>query len=78
MLDTPVETEKTKIQMRVDRITGRVDQRHADGPWTEYIPPPPEYDVKFDSDAGQALRRTQQAGDEIKMMNEAAKKAMEH
>jgi len=77
MIDTTVETEHTDAQMRVDRITGRIDQRQSDGSWVEYHTPP-EYDVKYDSYTGRAVNQARQAGDDIKKMHEVAKEAMEH
>ncbi len=77
MIDTPVETERSGTQMRVDRITGRIDRRQGDGPWVEYITPP-EYDVRYDSETGRAVGKVLQLGDDIKKMNEVAKKTTEH
>ena len=78
MLDTTPETAtEVGLKLRVDRVNGRIDRLGADGAWVEYVPPPPEYDVRRDSDAGRGINQAQRAGDDIKKMNEVAKKATE-
>jgi len=76
MIDTAGGATQNGIQMRVDRITGQIDQRHGDGPWAEYHTPP-EYDVRRDSGTGRAVGQALRAGDDIRKMHEVAKKVTE-
>lgn len=62
--------------MRADRLTDRIEIQKTDGEWVEYAPPPPDFDPMTDTDAGRGLTKTQQAGDDIRKMNEVTQDAM--
>jgi len=74
----PSPDQSEVVEQRVDRLTGRIEQRIAGGKWIEYAPPPPDFDPKVDTSAGREVSRAQQAGNDIRKMNEVAKKATEH
>jgi len=68
--------DETVRPMRVDRLTDRIEIQKTTGEWVEFAPPPPDFDPLVDTEAGRGLSKTQQAGDDIRKMNEAAKDAM--
>lgn len=63
--------------VRVDRLSSRVEIETETGEWVEVAPPPPAYDHR-DTPAGHAVGKAQQAGDEIRKMNEVVKDATDH
>lgn len=74
-VELPADLGPGQNPMRADRITGELQTQNADGEWSTYNRPP-EFRVEDDSPTGRAVGKAQQAGKEIKQMNDAASEAM--
>jgi len=55
--------------LRLDRITHQTEVLSAEGQWVEYKVPRPDYDSR-DTPTGAAVGKAQQAGDDIRKMND--------
>ena len=75
--DGAVDADGFVKELRVDRLTGRVDAKTPAGGWVQFAAPREVADDPMDTPTGHAVGKAEQAGREIRKMNEVAGEAID-